>query len=196
MTTTTGSEARLLSGACEHPSRQLSCPDSSVDSRGRPPCRAVRSSRVVQAGSWRRGRWSLGYRWFFLATDCIAAPAGILASCILRIHHHWWRRRLEWSNLLRLIFLARLNLIRRLLIGSISLLVDNSTHPYLARQLSKHEFNNNKRGSARDLKVDGCGDKGFRQVQSLSMRGNTLLMFGDLNPPDVLDLTIICAHAP
>lgn len=26
---------------------------------------------------------------FFLATDCIAAPAGILASCILRIHHHW-----------------------------------------------------------------------------------------------------------
>nr|AAX94877.1 Similar to NBS-LRR disease resistance protein homologue [Oryza sativa Japonica Group] len=43
-----------------------------------------------------------------------------------------------------------------------------------------------KRGSARDLKVDGCGDKGFRQVQALSMRGNTLLLFGDLNPPGVL----------
>ncbi|BAT14017.1 Os11g0476333 [Oryza sativa Japonica Group] len=42
-----------------------------------------------------------------------------------------------------------------------------------------------KGGSARDLKVDGCGDKGFRQVQALSMRGNTLLLFGDLNPPDV-----------
>nr|BAC99498.1 hypothetical protein [Oryza sativa Japonica Group] len=28
-----------------------------------------------------------------------------------------------------------------------------------------------KRGSARDLKVDGCGDKGFRQVHALSMRG-------------------------
>ncbi|KAB8116012.1 hypothetical protein EE612_056932, partial [Oryza sativa] len=42
-----------------------------------------------------------------------------------------------------------------------------------------------KRGSARDLKVDGCGDKGFRQVQALSMRGNTLLLFGDLNPPGV-----------
>ncbi len=40
-----------------------------------------------------------------------------------------------------------------------------------------------KRGSARDLKVDGCGDKGFRQVQAFSMRGNTLLLFGDLNPP-------------
>nr|ABA98761.1 retrotransposon protein, putative, unclassified [Oryza sativa Japonica Group] len=39
-----------------------------------------------------------------------------------------------------------------------------------------------KGGSARDLKVDGCGDKGFRQVQALSMRGNTLLLFGDLNP--------------
>ncbi len=53
-----------------------------------------------------------------------------------------------------------------------------------------------KGGSARDLKVDGCGDKGFRQVQALSMRGNTLLLFGDLNPPDVLDLTIILTHAP
>ncbi|BAF27884.1 Os11g0220300 [Oryza sativa Japonica Group] len=40
-----------------------------------------------------------------------------------------------------------------------------------------------KGGSARDLKVDGCRDKGFRQVQALSMRGNTLLLFGDLNPP-------------
>ncbi len=43
-----------------------------------------------------------------------------------------------------------------------------------------------KGGSARDLKVDGCGDKGFRQVQALSMRGNTLLLFGDLNPPGKL----------
>ena len=42
-----------------------------------------------------------------------------------------------------------------------------------------------KRGSARDLKVDGCGDTGFRQVQALSMRGNTLLLFGELNPPGV-----------
>jgi hypothetical protein len=42
-----------------------------------------------------------------------------------------------------------------------------------------------KGGSARDLKVDGCGDKVFRQVQALSMRGNTLLLFGDLNPPSV-----------
>ncbi len=43
-----------------------------------------------------------------------------------------------------------------------------------------------KQGSARDLKVDGCGDKRFRQIQALSMRGNTLLLFGDLNPPGVL----------
>ena len=43
-----------------------------------------------------------------------------------------------------------------------------------------------KGGSARDLKVDGCGDKGFREVQALSMRGNTLLLFGDLNPPGVV----------
>ncbi len=43
-----------------------------------------------------------------------------------------------------------------------------------------------KRGSVRNLKVDGCGDKGFRQVQALSMRGNTLLLFGDLDPPGVL----------
>nr|BAD33451.1 hypothetical protein [Oryza sativa Japonica Group]BAD33727.1 hypothetical protein [Oryza sativa Japonica Group] len=35
-----------------------------------------------------------------------------------------------------------------------------------------------KGGSARDLKVDGCRDKGFRQVQALSMRGkrNTQVM--------------------
>jgi hypothetical protein len=52
-------------------------------------------------------------------------------------------------------------------------------------RVSKHEFGNNKMGSARDLKVDGCGDKVFRQVQALSMRGNTLLLFGDLNPPVV-----------
>ncbi len=43
-----------------------------------------------------------------------------------------------------------------------------------------------KGGSARDLKVDGCGDKGFRQVQALSMRGNTLLLFGNLNPLGVV----------
>jgi hypothetical protein len=36
------------------------------------------------------------------------------------------------------------------------------------------------------LKVDGCGEKGFRQVQALSMSGNTQLLFGDLNPPGVL----------
>ncbi|BAT10218.1 Os10g0197300 [Oryza sativa Japonica Group] len=42
-----------------------------------------------------------------------------------------------------------------------------------------------KEDSARDLKMDGCGDNGFRQVQALSMKGNTLLLFGDLNPPGV-----------
>jgi hypothetical protein len=63
--------------------------------------------------------------------------------------------------------------------------------------VSKHEFGNNKRGSARDLKVDECGDKGFRQVQALSMRGNTLLLFGDLNLPGCsIDLTIRLSHAP
>jgi hypothetical protein len=59
------------------------------------------------------------------------------------------------------------------------------TGEYITWLLSKHEFGNNKMGSARDLKVDGCGDKVFRQVQALSMRGNTLLLFGDLNPPSV-----------
>ena len=39
------------------------------------------------------------------------------------------------------------------------LLTEISTHPYLAHQLSKHEFGNNKRDSARDLKkwMDASG---------------------------------------
>jgi hypothetical protein len=69
--------------------------------------------------------------------------------------------------------------------------------PVFAHRLSKQIFGNMKRGSARDLKVDGCGEKGFRQVQALSMRGNTLLLFGDLNPPGCsIDLTIRLSHAP
>nr|BAD62470.1 hypothetical protein [Oryza sativa Japonica Group] len=41
-------------------------------------------------------------------------------------------------------------------------------HPYLTRQLSKHEFG---------LKVDGCGDKGFRLVQALSIRVQVIVEY-------------------
>lgn len=54
-------------------------------------------------------------------------------------------------------------------------------HPVCARLpcvrcMSKYEFGNNKKGSARELKVNGYGGKGFRQVQTLSMRGCPLLL--------------------
>ncbi len=51
-------------------------------------------------------------------------------------------------------------------------------------------FRQYKRGSARDVKVDGCRDKRFRQVQALSMRGNTLFLFGIWIRRMYIDLTI------